>query len=78
MIGAISADWNVPWSKLDLPTLVISGLYDRVFFESDVVDELFAELPKGQRQDWSDAGHLLTADQPQRLAQSLIEFTRSL
>jgi len=74
MLGATTADWNVPWSALNLPTLVISGLYDRVFFEADVVDELFASLPQGQRQDWPDAGHMVTVDQPQRLAQALIEF----
>jgi pimeloyl-ACP methyl ester carboxylesterase len=45
-----------------------------VFFEADVVDELFASLPQGQRQDWPDAGHMVTVDQPQRLAQALIEF----
>ena len=78
MLGATTADWNVPWSALTLPTLVISGLYDRVFFEANVVDELFASLPQGQRQDWPDAGHMVTVDQPQRLAQALIEFAASL
>jgi pimeloyl-ACP methyl ester carboxylesterase len=72
------SDWDLPWEQLNLPTLIVTGLQDHVFFESNVVDELFGRLPRGQRVDMPDAGHLLPSEQPERLAEILISFANSL
>ena len=49
------SDWNLPYEQLTIPTLVITGLQDHVFFEPDVVDALFDRLPQGKRIDMPDA-----------------------
>lgn len=72
------SDWDLPYERLKLPTLVITGLQDHVFFEKDVVDELFSSLPNGQRVDMPDAGHLIPAEQPGELAQLLISFAKEI
>lgn len=72
------ADWAVPWERLDLPTLVVSGLCDRVFYDASDVAELAARLPRARRVDLEDAGHMLPVEAPDRLAAALLAFAREL
>ncbi len=72
-----SADWDIPYETLHLPTLVVTGLQDHVFLEKGVVDELFARLPQGSRLDMPDAGHLITGEKPEVLADYIAEFVGS-
>ncbi len=73
-----TADWNLPYEKIDLPTLVITGLQDHVFLERDVVAELAARLPNARCTDFPDAGHLIPAEQPGQLAEALLTFAREV
>jgi pimeloyl-ACP methyl ester carboxylesterase len=72
------SDWDLPYEQLKLPTLVITGLQDHVFFEKDVINELFSSLPKGQRVDMPDAGHLIPGEQPEELAELLMTFAKEI
>lgn len=74
MQHAGKADWAIDYAQLTLPTLVITGLQDRVFLDMDVVERLYANLPDARREDWPDSGHLLPLERPERLAQSLAQF----
>ena len=69
-----SADWDQPWERLELPTLVITGLQDRVFLDRDDVDALAARLPQGRRLDLPDAGHMIPAERPEALIQALLDL----
>ncbi len=73
-----SADWDLPYERLDPPTLVITGLQDHVFLERDVVDALFSRLPRARRLDMPDAGHLIPAERPEALADALLTFAKEL
>ena len=72
------SDWELPYAELELPTLVITGLQDHVFYEKDVVDELFASLPNGRRVDMTHAGHLIPAERPEELAEHLTSFAKEI
>jgi pimeloyl-ACP methyl ester carboxylesterase len=72
------ADWNLPYEKLNLPVLVITGLQDHVFLEKDVVEDLFFRLRKAQRIDMPDAGHLIPAERPAELAEALLRFAEEV
>ncbi len=78
MTAAVETDWDLPWEQLALPTLVVCGLQDRVFFDAPVVAQLCARLPKVTRLDWEDAGHLLPLEKPQALAHELVNFARMI
>ena len=69
-----TADWDFPYQRLDLPTLIVTGLQDHVFLDLEVVDELFTRLPRGERLDVSDAGHLIPGEHPEALADYIAEF----
>lgn len=66
--------WDVDWSKLDVPVLVVTGLQDRVFYDAKIVDELYATLPDARRVDIPEAGHMLPAETPAALVDALKTF----
>lgn len=72
------ADWNIAYDRINLPTLVITGLQDHVFLEKDVVDALVADLPDGRRVDMPAAGHLIPSEQPEALAEALRTFAKEI
>lgn len=78
MRNSVRADWDLPYEALDLPVLVVTGLQDRVFLDIDVVDRLAARLPKVERMEWPDAGHLLPQERPEKLTHALAAFSIGL
>jgi len=64
-------DWDIDWSKLDCPVLLVQGLQDRVFYDPAIVAELQASLPDGKRVDVPEAGHMLPAETPDALLKVL-------
>ncbi len=71
-----NADWDIPYDQLNLATLVVTGLQDHMFLETDAVAALFAKIPDGRRVDMPAAGHLIPAEQPEALAEILISFAK--
>lgn len=78
MRNAASAEWDFPWDSLTLPTLNITGLCDRVFLDMDVLDKWMDRLADVRRLDWSDCGHLIPLERPERLGEALKEFGAEL
>jgi len=76
--GGLATDWDVPWEAVAPPVLTVTGLQDRVFLEPAVVAELRARLPDARHLEWADAGHLLPAERPERLADALAAFAREI
>jgi pimeloyl-ACP methyl ester carboxylesterase len=72
------ADWDLPYERLNLPVLIVTGLQDHVFLEPKVVNDLFSRLPLGRRVDMPDAGHLIPAERPEALADSLLAFAKEV
>lgn len=72
--GSIDADWDVPWEKLQLPVLSMTGLHDRVFYVAADVDELLGRIKGARRVDFADAGHLIPVERPAAFAKALLEF----
>jgi pimeloyl-ACP methyl ester carboxylesterase len=71
-------DWDIPYDKLDCPVLVLTGPHDRIFYDAEVVDELFAQLPNGKRVDMPDAGHMLPVELPEAFCTALTAFANDL
>ena len=78
MANSTSADWDIPYEDLTLPTHCITGLQDRVFLDRADVATLFDRLPHATREDWDDTGHLIPQERPEKLAAALARFTDRL
>ncbi len=72
------ADWGIPYEELSLPTLVMTGLHDRLFRVQEDVDELVERLPDATVFDFPDGGHSLQAEQPDRVVELLDEFAEQI
>jgi len=72
------SDWNLPYEKLDLPTLVITGLKDHIFYIEKDVAQLTARLPKARRINMENAGHLIPGERPEAFAALLIDFLKEI
>ncbi len=72
------ADWDVPYERLTLPVLNVSGLQDRVFYDADDVAALCARLPRVRRVDMADAGHLVPAERPEALARAMADLAAGI
>lgn len=73
-----TSDWELLYNKLDIPTLVISGLQDHVFLDLDVVTRLLGQLPRSTHIELADAGHLIPLECPEPLALILKNFAGEL
>lgn len=78
MRNAGATQWDIDYSELTLPTLVVTGLEDRVFLDREVVARLLGDLPRAQHEEWENAGHLLPLERPERLVASLQQFAVTL
>jgi len=78
MKGSVSTDWDFPYEKLDIPVLLMTGEHDRVFrIEADIA-ELEARIPKKSHLVYSDAGHLIPAERPEKFATEIMTFAATL
>ena len=70
--------WDVDWSTLGVPVLNITGLQDRIFRDAPVINKILATIPRAKAIEYDDAGHMIPAEQPARLAQDILEFAGAL
>ena len=70
--------WDVDWSRLAVPLLNITGLQDRIFRDEAVIAALLAKIPDVRAIEYAEAGHMVPAEAPARLARDLIEFAEGL
>ena len=62
LVHAKATNWDPPYEQLNLPTLAITGWQDHIFFDAGDVEVLYARLPRAQRLDMPDAGHLIPVE----------------
>lgn len=72
--GAAKADWDFPWSALDMPVLVLTGMRDRLFRVEDHVDEIMAGMQNVREVRFPEAGHALHSEEPERSAREIMSF----
>lgn len=76
--GVNQADWNFPWETLALPTLVFTGLHDRLFRIQKDVDEILQRIPNSTLVEYPDGGHSLHSEFPDIFTADLISFAQNL
>ncbi len=69
-----TADWDLPYERLTLPVLIVTGLQDRMFLDPADVEALAARIPSARRVDMADAAHMLPAERPAALVEALLDF----
>jgi 3-oxoadipate enol-lactonase len=73
-----SADWDVPYERVEVPVIVLSGREDHVFYDAADVRELSRRMPQAERIDVPDVGHLIPIEHPAAVLDSCLALARRL
>ena len=78
MEGSLSANWSFDWSKINVPTLVMTGHLDKMFRISEDIDELVKKIKKPIRIELPNCGHLIPLEEPEHFSDHIINFANNL
>ena len=78
MKGSLTANWDIQWSKIEVPVLLMTGHYDKVFRVPNDIDEIANSIKKIERIEFPDCGHLLPLEKPNVFAEHIIKFVEKL
>jgi len=70
--------WDVDWRELSVPVLNITGRQDQIFRDDAVIARLLGQIENVRAIDYDDAGHMVPAETPARLAGDLLDFVEGL
>lgn len=76
--GVNKANWDFPWEKLVVPTLVFTGLHDRLFRIQKDVAEILTRIPDPKVIEYPDGGHSLHEEFPSEFVSDLVKFAEEL
>lgn len=74
MIGSLETNWNFAYEKLNVPVLILTGKFDRIFRIEEDIAELKTRIPDAIEKRYVDAGHLIPLEVPETLVRELIDF----
>lgn len=74
MLGSVKTDWDFPYQRLNVPTLVMTGQHDRVFRIDEDVADLLSQIPDHQQIIYPDAGHMIPVEKTDRFTSDLLSF----
>ena len=78
MHGGFTANWNFDWSKIDIPTMVMTGHYDKVFRIPEDINELIQKINNVRRIEVPECGHLIPLEDPELFSYHLNGFIKSI
>ena len=78
MQGSLTANWDIDWSKIEVPVLVMTGHHDKVFRIPDDIDQISNSMKNVQRLEFTDCGHLIPLEKPIEFATHLNKFVKNL
>ncbi len=73
-----AVDWDFPYESITIPTLIMTGLHDRVFYVPDDVRHLQSRIPNVRATEFPDAGHLIPMEDAPGTVDALVSFAGSL
>ena len=78
MKGSLTANWDIDWSKIEVPVLIMTGHHDKVFRIPDDIDWISNSMKNVQRLEFPDCGHLIPLEKPNLFATHLNKFAKKL
>ena len=78
MEGSLSANWSFDWSKINVPTLVMTGHLDKMFRIPEDVEELVKKIKNSRTIELPNCGHLIPLEEPEEFSDHIINFVKNL
>ena len=74
MEGSLTTDWDFPYEKLQIPVLILTGEYDRLFRINSDIEELKGRIASVTEKRYPNAGHLIPLEEPSEFIKDLLDF----
>ena len=78
MEGSLSANWSFDWSKINIPTLVMTGHLDKMFRIPEDIEELVNKIKNSRTIELPNCGHLIPLEEPEQFSDHIINFVNDL
>ena len=78
MEGSLSANWSFDWSKINIPTLVMTGHLDKMFRIPEDIEELVKKIKNSMTVELPNCGHLIPLEEPEEFSDHIIKFVKNL
>ena len=78
MEGSLSANWAFDWSKINIPTLVMTGHLDKMFRIPEDIEELVKKIKNSRTIELPNCGHLIPLEEPEEFSDHIINFANNL
>ena len=78
MEGSLSANWSFEWSKINVPTLVMTGHLDKMFRVPEDIEELVKKIKNSRTIELPNCGHLIPLEEPEEFSDHIINFANNL
>ena len=78
MEGSLSANWSFDWSKINIPTLVMTGHLDKMFRIPEDIEELVKKIKNSKTIELPNCGHLIPLEEPEEFSDHIIKFAKNL
>ena len=78
MEGSLSANWSFEWSKINIPTLIMTGHLDKMFRISEDIEELVKKIKNSKTIEMPNCGHLIPLEEPDEFSDHIINFANNL
>ena len=78
MEGSLSANWSFDWSKINVPTLVMTGHLEKMFRIPEDIEELVKKIKNPITIELPSCGHLIPLDESDEFSNYIINFANNL
>ena len=78
MEGSLSANWSFEWSKINVPSLVMTGHLDKMFWIPEDIEELVKKIKNSRTIELPNYGHLIPLEEPEEFFNYIINFANNL
>ena len=78
MEGSLSTNWSFDWSKINIPTLVITGHLDKMFRIPEDIQELVKKIKNAITIELPNCVHLIPLEEPEEFSDHIIKLVKNL
>ena len=78
MEGSLSTNWSFDWSKIIVPTLIMTGHLDKMFRIPEHIEDLVKKIKNPIKLELPSCGHLIPLEEPEQFSDHIIKFAKNL
>ena len=78
MEGSLSTNWSFDWSKINVPTLIMTGNLDKMFRIPEDIEDLVKKIKKPITLELPSCGHLIPLEEPEQFSDHITKFAKNL